>query len=269
MRFVRNTYIRLVATLIRFCVAWCRARERVVQYEIRARCKYNGEHGSLCPCGVCLGYETSDVYMTRYVLFGHMTGDKGGGWKSFLPSVYINCIHSPDHDSAVHNHPWPWAITLGLLGSYIEHRALSFTPSSRASVNTVSEHPRRSPFCYLLRRKDWHRIADTVPSYAAAGHEGVWTLFVAAPRVFSKPWGYVVDGLGYVDQRERHAELGALETRPTFMVLPLQGKHLERVAEMYGLRRKRYVWVLRESDKRLRARCVELAQNVLRGSSPV
>ncbi len=273
-RLLSNTYIRLVASLIRFCVAWCRARERVVQYEIRARCKHHGEYGSLCPCGACLGYETSDVYMTRYVLFGHMTGDKGwgGGWKRFLPSVYINCIHRPDHDEAVHNHPWPWAITFGLLGGYYEKRALAFGPSSGAPVISERIHRRNSPFFYVLKRKHWHRITDVHSTWCISGKSwpaceadgkhvhAVWTLFVAAPRVFSKPWGYIVKGRGYVDQRERHAEIGALETRPTFMVLPAQGKHLDRVAEMYGLRRKRYAWVLRESDKRLRARCIDLCQ---------
>lgn len=280
--YVRELYFRAIVRFVSACVAYCRARDRVVQYEIPAFCKYKGEYGSLCPCGVCLGYQTGNVYMTRYVLFGHMTGDGLGAFegrasrfwvklKHYLPSLYVNCIHRNDHDEAVHNHPWPWAITFGLLGKYLENRvdvqegalARHFGMPWAGLIGTLIL--RASPFCYLLKRGHWHRIASTVPSEAVKGHSGVWTLFLAAPRAFSQPWGYLIEGRGYVDQRERHAEIGARESRGEHMLLPLQGRQLDRVAQMYGLERKRYLWIS-ESDKRLRARCIESAHSVLRGT---
>lgn len=267
-KHISKFYVSVIVRFITLCVAWARKRNRVVQYEIPAFCKYNGEHGSLCPCGVCLGYETGNVYMTRYVLFGHMTGDGLGAFegraarlwvklKHYLPSVYVNCIHRHDHDNAVHNHPWPWAITFGLLGRYSEKRfdqqALEENP---IGSRHIKYYARRSPFAYVLKRKHWHRICDAFPSTDVKGHRGVWTLFVAAPRVFSQPWGYLIDGRGYVDQRERHAEIGARETRGEGMLLPLSGRHLDRVAHMYGIERRRWLFV-RESDARLRARCLD------------
>lgn len=274
-KLINKFYFYVIAKFIAACVSWARKRERVVQYEIPAFCKYNGEHGSLCPCGVCLGYDSSNVYMTRYVLFGHMTGDGLGAFegraarlwvklKHYLPSVYINCIHRHDHDEAVHNHPWPWAITFGLMGGYDEQRP---GPNHYCADGwmPLDTYERRAPFCYLLRRRDWHRIAMATSGFSFSGQRGgVWTLFVAAPRVFSQPWGYLIKGRGYVGQRERHAEIGARETRDEGMRLPLSGRHLDRVAQMYGLERKHYVW-FSESDRSLRARCCDIAKRVLSG----
>ena len=210
-KLISKSYFWAIVKFVAFCVRWATARGRVVQYAISARCQYGQSPAVgryICPCGACSGREPGSVYMTRYVLFGHMTGDAPSFWKKWLPAVYVNCIHKPDHDESVHNHPWPWAITFGLLGEYREMRVTPWDYLVKPAQRCV----RRAPFCYLLRRKDWHRISGTTPA-RAAGQSGVWTLFVAAPRAFSKPWGYLVPGRGYVDQRERHAEIGATEAR--------------------------------------------------------
>jgi hypothetical protein len=183
---IKYIYFSVICALLSLGVRWTRSRGRVVKYVL--------DRGG-----------QPDAYMTRHVLFGHMTGDSPSLLERWLPAVYLNNIHRPDHDESFHNHPWPWAITIGLLGGYREER-MSWR---EASMHVVDMGARLAPFVYLLRRKHWHRINQTY----ATNRTGVWTLFVAAPRVFSQPWGYLVDGRGYVDQRERHAEIGAREVR--------------------------------------------------------
>lgn len=219
------------ALLVRAIVWWCRRTGRWVEYRHAGR-----------------------PYMTRYVLTGYMTGDpeppqtlaeawsisrfrvkwraasKLGvlGWlRHRLPNLYLHHMHAPDADPSLHNHPWPWAVSLVLLGGYRELRiagdgdGLDSRLVYAAFLNGTDPNwptwvDRRwlmAPALNVIRGETYHRIdaLENIRRWWQGGKiaSGTWTLFLAGPRAGNKGWGYLVEGRGYVDQKTRHAELNA------------------------------------------------------------
>lgn len=101
---------------------------------------------------------------TRYKIFGRMNG-KGSGI-----SLYLHCLTEPDDDRGLHNHPWNWAISWILCGSYAEDQIVC----NRLWV----------PGLRWINNEMFHRITDV--------YGPVWTLFLAGPRS-GEGWGFIDD----------------------------------------------------------------------------
>ncbi len=96
-------------------------------------------------------------YLERYFLF-----------RAFGVTAYLHRFVGSDPDRGLHDHPWPWAFSAVLAGSYLERR--------RAGERSVRWFNR-------LSGDTFHRVI--IPP----GAPSVWTLFVHSnARV--KPWGF-------------------------------------------------------------------------------
>lgn len=102
-------------------------------------------------------------------------------------SIYLHNFVIGDHDRHMHNHPWSWAFSIILCGSYTEHR--------------LGGKPRRVRWFNFLTFEDYHRVTEL--------HGEVWTLFLCGPR--KQDWGFLVKGKHiqheeYFDQVRRAKE---------------------------------------------------------------
>ena len=91
----------------------------------------------------------------------------------------------PDADRNLHDHPWAWARSLVLSGSYVETRLeRDETTLSRAAGGqdvTVTREVRRHN---ALDAGDFHKVDELLGD--------VWTLFITGPTV--QDWGFRVGG---------------------------------------------------------------------------
>jgi hypothetical protein len=95
-------------------------------------------------------------YLERYYLF-----------TLFGVRFYLHRFVASDPDRGLHDHPWPWALSIILSGSYYEHRRGSL--SERHWFNWITGDA-------------FHRVIL---------HKGqVWTLFAHRARR-SKEWGFL------------------------------------------------------------------------------
>ena len=115
-------------------------------------------------------------YIDRFSLRAQ-SAKTGGGWR-----VYLHRFHQSDAE--LHNHPWKWAFSIVLKGSYLEERQGKKTRLVR--------------WFNFIRSTDFHRIAELSDGE-------VLTLFVAGP-LHGKGWGFLVPERGYVDAFERFKE---------------------------------------------------------------
>jgi hypothetical protein len=103
-------------------------------------------------------------------------------------AVRLHCIHTPDLDRAMHDHPWTF-ISVVLRGWYIEARPLrpeSFLPTSSDPEEEMEQsHPRAAGGYALRRFYHRHKITAVSPG-------GVWTLFVTFRK--RQPWGFYTPG---------------------------------------------------------------------------
>lgn len=233
-------YVAIVSAFIRWVQARCLKLGRAVEYT----------HGGR-------------LYMTRYALWGHLTGDAQRGLRSWLPNLYVHQMHAPDLDPSLHDHPWPWAVSFIMLGGYVEERNVE-TPACLFQLSKW----RGAPGLNFLSGSTFHRIA------ALSEHTSTWTLFLAGPRAGRKQWGYIVEGAGYVSHQTRHFQIEGKEIRlnrpedifaAKFVfggLKPATGKALDSLGAVLGLeRRKRCRWfgLLSESDKNFRQRMHDFA----------
>ncbi len=107
-----------------------------------------------------------DKYLTRVFLAPKIAG---------LVRPMLHNFHRPDSDRYLHNHPWRWAFSIVLSGSYDEERLVDDSGETKH---------RRVRWFNVLRADDYHRVTKL--------HGDVWTLFVTGPRV--QDWGFLVDG---------------------------------------------------------------------------
>lgn len=182
---MKRLYIALVARLLRALCSYCLRRGRYVDYVHRGQ-----------------------LYLRRYAVAGHLTGDVQG-WRAWLPNLYVHQIINPDLDPCLHDHPWPWGVSWIALGSYEEQRFSSFFDQALSHLpggyGSSLRRTLTAPALNILRGSTFHRIAEIEP--------GTWTIFLAGPRAHAKPWGYLVPGRGYVHHSERHEEFGGEEVR--------------------------------------------------------
>ena len=69
--------------------------------------------------------ELGEPYLTRYYLFGRVASSKTPASAErlrWLPTVRVHHFHRADSGRAPHNHPWWWALSVVLSGSYVEAR---------------------------------------------------------------------------------------------------------------------------------------------------
>lgn len=110
---------------------------------------------------VIADYISGEPYITR-VLFPRVLGVR----------PMLHHIHRADHERDLHDHPWSWALSIVLRGSYDEQRL----------VDGDTVVVRRVRWFNLLRGGDYHRITEL--------HGDVWTLFISGPNI--KSWGFRV-----------------------------------------------------------------------------
>jgi hypothetical protein len=154
---------------------------------------------------------------------GGYTGEEDGRWaytietdnspyitRVLAPRIFgfrvmLHHIHRADDDRELHNHPWAWAFSCILSGSYDEERLEAIVPSAgdihAAQVLTEKRRVRRFN---RLNDADYHRIEKL--------HGDVWTLFVTGPRV--QDWGFLKDGVHvpWSEYLSRHDWVASLNT---------------------------------------------------------
>lgn len=113
-----------------------------------------------------------DVYLRRYYVCGRLTTSKMPAARErlrWLPTVYLHKFTRPDRDRALHNHPWKWACSVILSGSYDEE-FMRFGKIRTRRVRLVN----------YIRHSTFHRISNI--------HGCMWSLFIAGEKVSS--WGF-------------------------------------------------------------------------------
>jgi hypothetical protein len=124
-------------------------------------------------------------YLIRWYLFGRgrptmldgtspfdMWGNPkvGAVWPAVSWSIYLHRFHRGDVDRELHSHPWKWAVSLVLVGGYIEERR---TVDGRIETKVIGPGS-----INRLRATDFHRV-DLIDGEA-------WTLFLVGSREI--PW---------------------------------------------------------------------------------
>jgi hypothetical protein len=111
-------------------------------------------------------FERSVVFNGRLPFVGEVT-------------VYLHHYLVSDPDRGLHDHPWPWAISVPLAAGYHEQRLLGIGRSLRTVLR------RRRPFVpYALTGHAFHRVI--------LGHHTSWSLFITGPNRH-KEWGFLRD----------------------------------------------------------------------------
>ena len=103
-------------------------------------------------------------YLTRFYVFR-----KTRWW---MPSIYIHCFHSGDHDYCLHSHPWLISASLILSGQYLEER--------RDKKDRIYSRVLSPGNINIIAANDFHRV-DLLS-------DKVWTLFVSGAKV--QTWGF-------------------------------------------------------------------------------
>jgi hypothetical protein len=91
----------------------------------------------------------------------------GAVWPAVPWSIYLHRFHRGDIDRELHSHPWRWAVSLVLVGGYIEERR---TADGRIEMKVC-----RPGSINRLKASDFHRV-DLRDGEA-------WTLFLVGPKV--------------------------------------------------------------------------------------
>lgn len=122
------------------------------------RCRrINGPHG--------------ETYLERYALARLPNGT----------ALYLHRFLGDDPGEALHDHPWPWAVSWVLSGTLREIRRITNPPHAE----DIRVH--RAGRVYRLGGNDFHRIQLTTPE--------AWTLFGHGPKVGD--WGFIDAAGGY------------------------------------------------------------------------
>lgn len=109
--------------------------------------------------------EETDLYLTRYYVFRKT--------KWWMPSVYIHCFHSSDHDLELHNHGWRMSLSMILSGSYWEERRIN-------KDNSIINRTLRPGSFNFIKANTFHRVELQTPE--------VWSIFISGPKI--QNWGF-------------------------------------------------------------------------------
>ncbi len=125
---------------------------------------------------VMIRREAGRPYLTRYCLLG---GSPFNTKHPFLPfNLFLHCFHDSDEETP-HNHPWKWARSLILSGSYREHRLLKVMGTGPHSGVWLHQ---------TFRAGDINRIDASTFHYVTLQTPRVWTLFLCGKKV--QQWGF-------------------------------------------------------------------------------
>lgn len=123
-------------------------------------------------------------YLSRYYLFGgprttmkNAFDEKGSPrpgveWPALPFNLYLHKFHRGDDDTALHSHPWEWAVSLVLAGGYIEERRERGKSRDLWDVKKRLVLPLSLNF---IDETDFHRV-DLI------GDAESWSLFLAGPK---------------------------------------------------------------------------------------
>lgn len=116
----------------------------------------------------------------RPSLYKYLLWQSGEGRDSVR--LHLHHFVRSDADRDPHNHPWAWAVSLVLVGGYVEHRRVGV--AGRYWMHKVRVRPGDLNF---LGPNTFHRVE--------LWQHDAWTLFLSGPVVQS--WGFwsIVDGL--------------------------------------------------------------------------
>ncbi len=122
----------------------------------------------LLPCKKIKLKVNDSIYLERYYLI-----------KSPLINVKIHRILESDADERLHDHPWEWAISVILLGGYVEERLQDDKTVRKKTYGLGRPN--------IIGANTFHRVSLLLS-------EEVWTLFIHGPR--NKEWTFlnVVNG---------------------------------------------------------------------------
>ena len=141
--------------------------------------------------------DNDQPYLERYFLF-----------KRFGVTAYVHRFVASDPDRGLHSHPWPWAVSVKLLGWYFEER-----PTDHPDQTPALRIPGRISF---LSGSSFHRVvlpfAGGRVTYSALvdpvdrpAVKECWTLFIHRSKR-SQWWGFL--------SRQPRDEDGAYVYRP-------------------------------------------------------
>lgn len=139
-------------------------------------------------------YHGDSMYMDRYILY------------FFGCTLRLHKICRPDHDRALHNHPF-WFITFPL-GGYREVFAISPDEWPPVSVRArecygnggwIDAARTVRPFCFHFRGVDFrHRIVSL-------DHDRpIWTIVLTGP--YAQKWGFFPDPLTFIPWDKTNAQ---------------------------------------------------------------
>lgn len=131
--------------------------------------------------------DNHDLYLVRVYLLRVL--------RHRLPGVFIHRFFRSDHDRALHNHPWKWAVALVLTNGYVEERMEGIgAPVTRKNHGRLSVN--------VITARTYHRVQ------LYNEEQGTWTLFIAGPKVGR--WGFIdPDTCEYEDFEARAERLAA------------------------------------------------------------
>jgi hypothetical protein len=116
-------------------------------------------------------------------------------WRVLGIKPMINRFLREDSDRHLHNHPWKWALSIVLCGSYDETRLAADAEDCQRLYAAAGGDPtdmpadlftrsRRVRRFNLLRASDYHRVTRL--------HGRVWTFFITGPAI--QDWGFLING---------------------------------------------------------------------------
>lgn len=109
-------------------------------------------------------------YLTRFFLWGNGSG------RGF--ELYLHVLHDTDQFRHLHDHPWPWFLSIVLWGYYKQEEIVDPPVSSR--LRTVRW------FNLFKSEKRYHAIREL-------SRPNVWTLVLVPPK-WEHRWGYWDEG---------------------------------------------------------------------------
>lgn len=98
--------------------------------------------------------------------------------KAFGVTAYLHRLVDADGDREVHDHPWRFAIAIGLAGGYVEQRVTHLDVATGWAVTHRRMFPGRVS-----------RLGPTVFHQIIAAKPETWTLFLHGRRI--KLWGFL------------------------------------------------------------------------------
>ncbi len=166
---------------------------------------------------VCLISSPTDhsIYLARFWL-NRPVRDEAGEWES-ENSTLVHFFVRPDHDRALHNHPWKFKTSI-LQGGYMER-----LPPEDWAVGSKKGPPADHHFL-------WRNAGETILHEATDLHcvgaikDNTWTLVSTGPRI--QEWGFHPEGKSFIlsDKYLDHSRPSILTARKPIRTIVKRAK---------------------------------------------